>query len=75
MPERIQRRKPASKRKETPLRVRVTEDHMREFKDAAERAGINLSAWVTERLLRCAREEEREAEHHAEISETASTTR
>ena len=30
---------------------------MEEFKAAALRAGISLSAWVTERLLRIARQE------------------
>ena len=71
VPERIKRRKPASARKETPLRVRMAEAHMKEIRDAADRVGITLSAWVTERLLRCAREEQRQVE----ISGTASTTR
>lgn len=53
----IERRKPAEVRKESHLRVRVAESHMDEFKAAAERAGISLSAWVTERLLRVARQE------------------
>lgn len=53
----IERRKPAEVRKESHLRVRVSESHMDEFKAAAERAGISLSAWVTERLLRVARQE------------------
>jgi predicted HicB family RNase H-like nuclease len=34
--------------------------HMAEFLAAAARAGISLSAWVTERLLRCARQESRQ---------------
>ena len=53
----IERRKPAEVRKEAHLRVRVSESHMEEFKAAAERAGISLSAWATERLLRVARQE------------------
>lgn len=53
----IERRKPAAVRKEAHLRVRVSETQMAEFKAAAERAGISLSAWVTERLLRDARQE------------------
>lgn len=53
----IERRKPAEVRKESHLRVRVSEAHMDEFKAAASKAGISLSAWVTERLLRVARQE------------------
>lgn len=55
--EKIERRKPDEVRKEAHLRVRVAESHMEEFKAAALRAGISLSAWVTERLLRIARQE------------------
>jgi hypothetical protein len=55
--DKVQRRKPAAARKETHLRVRVAESHMVEFKAAAERAGITLSAWVVERLLIAARQE------------------
>jgi predicted HicB family RNase H-like nuclease len=58
--DRIKRRKPAHARKEEQLRVRVAEAHMDAFKAAAARAGISLSAWVTERLLRCARQENRQ---------------
>ena len=53
----VKRRKPADVRKEAHLRVRVAESHMEEFKAAAQRAGISLSAWATERLLKCARQE------------------
>lgn len=56
----VKRRKPASARKESHLRVRVADSHMAEFQAAAERSGITLSAWVTERLLKCARQEARE---------------
>jgi predicted HicB family RNase H-like nuclease len=58
--DRIKRRKPAHVRKEEQLRVRVAESHMNAFKAAAARAGISLSAWVTERLLKCARQESRQ---------------
>ena len=58
--DRIKRRKPAHARKEEQLRVRVARAHMEAFKAAAARAGISLSAWVTERLLRCARQESRQ---------------
>ena len=59
--ESIERRKSADVRKEAHLRVRVSEAHMDEFKSAAEKAGISLSAWVTERLLRIARQENKKA--------------
>jgi predicted HicB family RNase H-like nuclease len=47
-------------RKESHLRVRLAEPHMAEIQAAAARAGISLSAWVTERLLKCARQESRQ---------------
>jgi predicted HicB family RNase H-like nuclease len=56
----VKRRKPADARKEAHLRVRVAESHMDEFKAAAARSGIGLSAWVVERLLKCARQENRQ---------------
>jgi predicted HicB family RNase H-like nuclease len=59
--DKIERRKPADSRKEAHLRVRVSEAHMEAFKAAAEKAGISLSAWVTERLLRVARQEQKAA--------------
>ena len=59
--EKIERRKPAEVRKESHLRVRVAESHMEEFKTAAANAGISLSSWVTERLLRIARQENKKA--------------
>lgn len=61
-PEKIERRKSAEVRKEAHLRVRVAESHMDEFKAAAEKAGIGLSAWVTERLLRVARQENKKTQ-------------
>ena len=59
--EKVERRKPAEARKESHLRVRVAESHMEEFKAAAAKAGISLSSWVTERLLRIARQENKKA--------------
>ena len=50
-------RKPDEARKDLYLRVRLTEAHDAEIKAAAEQAGISVSAWVVERLLRCARQE------------------
>jgi len=64
MTDRIKRRKPAHARKEAHLRVRVAESHMAAFQAAAARAGISLSAWVTERLLKCARQENRQEDRH-----------
>lgn len=57
----IKRRKPAEVRKEAHLRVRVAESHMAEFKAAAQAAGISVSAWCVERLLKCARHENRQS--------------
>ena len=56
----MKRRKPANVRKEAHLRVRVAEAHMKMFQAAALKRGISLSAWVTERLLLCAKQEARE---------------
>ena len=56
----IKRRKHAAARKEAHLRIRVAESHKAELLEAAERAGISLSAWVIERLLKCARQESRQ---------------
>jgi predicted HicB family RNase H-like nuclease len=50
-------RKPAAKRRTKYLRVRLTPDVHERFEAAAEAAGINLSAWVTDRLLRVAKDE------------------
>ncbi len=55
--DKIERRKPDDMRKEAHLRVRVSEAHMEAFKAAATKAGISISAWVTERLLRVAKQE------------------
>ena len=42
------------------LRVRFSAAHEEEIKTAARRLGVTVSAWASERLLRCARREERE---------------
>jgi predicted HicB family RNase H-like nuclease len=55
----IKRRKPAEQRKTVYLRVRITEVHEKEIKAAAAKAGISVSAWVVERLLKAARQENR----------------
>lgn len=44
------------------LDVRVTESEKQAFKDAAELAGVPLSAWVRERLRRIARTELEDAD-------------
>jgi uncharacterized protein (DUF1778 family) len=44
-------------KRSTYLRVRLTQAQERTIKDAAEHAGISVSAWAVERLLRCARNE------------------
>ncbi len=58
----IKRRKPAGVRKTLFLRVRISEAQDAEFKEAAEAAGITVSAWATERLLAAARAERRKRE-------------
>jgi hypothetical protein len=47
----------ASRAKGEYLEVRLSLDEKRAFKDAADFAGLALSAWVRERLRRAAREE------------------
>ena len=61
MPDKVKHRKPANTRKELHLRVRLSALHKGEIRDAAAIAGISLSAWVTERLLKCARQESPQA--------------
>lgn len=51
------RRKPENIRKTEYLRVRVSEEQKDVMQRAANQAGITLSAWAVERLLRTAREE------------------
>jgi hypothetical protein len=47
--------KASGDRREHYLHVRLKEAQYKELKDAADAAGISLSAWVVERLLRLAR--------------------
>jgi len=44
------------------LQVRVLEREYSFFKEAAEESGLDLSAWVRERLLQAARKELREVD-------------
>lgn len=53
----IKRRKAAEVRKEAHLNIRLAESHKAEIDVAAQKAGISVSAWVIERLLRAARQE------------------
>ncbi len=48
---------PEEDRKSGFLRVRLSAAHEAEIKEAAKRAGISVSAWATERLLKAARQE------------------
>lgn len=48
------RRKPAEKRKELQLHVRVTEAQQAAFQRAAEAQGLDVSSWVRSTLLRAA---------------------
>ena len=58
----IKRRKPAEARRSVYLRVRLTEEHDAMIKEAAAAAGILVSAWVVERLVRAAKAELRAEE-------------
>jgi len=49
--------KPKDEQRTYYLRARLTEAQDAEIKEAAGRAGISVSAWAVERLLRCARQE------------------
>jgi len=47
----IERRKPSAQRKETYLRVRVTDGLDRAIRQAASRKQISVSAWITDKLV------------------------
>jgi uncharacterized protein (DUF1778 family) len=42
----IRRRKPRTQRKEESIRIRVTEDQKRLMSEAADRKGLDVSAWL-----------------------------
>jgi hypothetical protein len=54
---RKRRRKPKDKRREAYLRVRLTAEQDRMFRDAADNAGTTVSSWAVQRLFRAAKEE------------------
>ena len=56
-PIKIKRRKPAEKRREAYLRVRLTDEQDKTIRQAAEAAGITISSWAVERLFRAAKSE------------------
>jgi uncharacterized protein (DUF1778 family) len=60
MSDEIRRRKPDSQRKSEYLRIRLTPEQAALFKEVAAQAGIALSAWAVERLVREARREKRQ---------------
>ena len=49
--------KPEAEQRTVYLRARLTQAQEQVIKAAAEKAGISVSAWAVERLLRCARNE------------------
>lgn len=55
----IQRRKPDDERRRVFLRVRLTSEQDAMIKEAAASAGITVSSWAVERLLRAAKAERR----------------
>ena len=54
-------RKGSDKKKAVRLDMRMEESEKQAFHSAAELAGLDLSAWIRERLRRAARDELREA--------------
>ena len=50
----MKRRKPAAKRKEDILRIRLTDEQREILEVAAEGTGLDLSAWARMTLLRAA---------------------
>jgi uncharacterized protein (DUF1778 family) len=54
--------KPEEKRRSKFLRIRLTPEQDAMIKDAAETAGITVSAWASERLLAAAKRERKLAE-------------
>jgi hypothetical protein len=55
----VKRRKPEEQRRTVYLRVRLTAEQEALIKEAAAIAGITVSAWAVERLIRAARTEKR----------------
>ena len=53
----VKRRKPAEKRREAYLRVRLTDEQDKTIRQAADAAGITISSWAVERLFRAAKSE------------------
>lgn len=52
--------KPQGQARDKLLQVRVKQREYASFKEAAEESGLDLSAWVRERLLQAARQEMRD---------------
>lgn len=48
---------PEKRKRSTSIRFRVTEAEEEELKQAADKAGLTLSAWIRLHLLRTARQE------------------
>ena len=59
MPKAIKRRKPDDERRTLYLRVRLTPEQDAMMKEAASSAGITVSSWAVERLVRAAKAERR----------------
>lgn len=52
--------KPAGASRDKMLQVRLKDREYSDFQDAAEQCGLDLSAWVRERLIQAARKEAKE---------------
>jgi len=59
VPKAIKRRKPDDERRTLYLRVRLTPEQDAMMKEAASSAGITVSSWAVERLVRAAKAERR----------------
>jgi uncharacterized protein (DUF1778 family) len=54
----VKRKSSAEKRKHSSsIRIRLVPEHEADIRYAAQLAGLNLSAWVRERLIKSARQE------------------
>jgi uncharacterized protein (DUF1778 family) len=54
----MDKKTPASRRRHTAmLNIRLLPEHAELFRQAAELAGVSLSDWIRERLIRTARKE------------------
>jgi len=56
----IKRRKPKTERKETSIRIRLTDEQKDRLTSAATEAGLDLSGWIRALAIEAARKQERQ---------------